>query len=186
MAEILKDVCAYATIAHAGQYRKDGITPYIVHPIGVAEIVRQHGGTVAQQAAALLHDVPEDCEGYTKERIFSDWGFIVGILVAQLTNDDYDKNITTREQRNALDLNRLSQAFQLYPQCALVKFADIYYNICDLKGMGAFGPKFVREKQKFVEGLSEVLQPDNLTYEICLPLINKCRVQIAKVLGEAL
>jgi (p)ppGpp synthase/HD superfamily hydrolase len=45
--------------AHAGQVDKAG-APYIGHPRRVADRVRRHGGDVAQQAAALLHDVLED------------------------------------------------------------------------------------------------------------------------------
>jgi (p)ppGpp synthase/HD superfamily hydrolase len=48
-----------AMVAHAGQYRRDGVTPYIVHPMSVASKVLD-----AQKAVAWLHDVLEDCEGW--------------------------------------------------------------------------------------------------------------------------
>jgi hypothetical protein len=48
-----------ATQAHEGQVDKAG-APYITHPRRVAARVAARGGTVEQQAAALLHDVLED------------------------------------------------------------------------------------------------------------------------------
>jgi (p)ppGpp synthase/HD superfamily hydrolase len=42
--------------AHAGQTRRDGVTPYIVHPADVARRV----DTDAEKAVAWLHDVLED------------------------------------------------------------------------------------------------------------------------------
>lgn len=48
---------AIAFKAHEGQYRRDGTTPYIVHPQAVVERV---GDDQDAQAAAWLHDVVED------------------------------------------------------------------------------------------------------------------------------
>jgi hypothetical protein len=48
-----------ASRAHAGQVDRAGV-PYITHPRRVAARVAARGGTVEQQAAALLHDVLED------------------------------------------------------------------------------------------------------------------------------
>ena len=44
--------------AHFGQFRFDGVTDYIVHPVRVRN--RLKGETLEVQAAALLHDVVED------------------------------------------------------------------------------------------------------------------------------
>jgi (p)ppGpp synthase/HD superfamily hydrolase len=49
-----------ATEAHKGQYRRDGITPYIVHPESVAMRVKASGGSQEAIAVAWLHDVLED------------------------------------------------------------------------------------------------------------------------------
>ena len=51
--------------AHEGQFRKYSGLPYIIHPIEVATTVEAYGGTDEMIAAALLHDVVEDCPGYT-------------------------------------------------------------------------------------------------------------------------
>ena len=43
--------------AHAGQFRRDGVTPYVQHPEAVASRV---AGDPIAEAAAWLHDVLED------------------------------------------------------------------------------------------------------------------------------
>lgn len=53
----------YATIAHAAQVRKGTTRPYIEHPIAVAELVMEDGGTETEAIAALLHDAVEDQGG---------------------------------------------------------------------------------------------------------------------------
>ncbi len=45
-----------AKAAHAGQFRHDGITPYIVHPKAVADSLEN----IRYKAVAWLHDVLED------------------------------------------------------------------------------------------------------------------------------
>ena len=54
---------AYAAEKHAGQKRKGTKIPYISHPLGVASLVLEYGGSEDEVIAALLHDVPEDCGG---------------------------------------------------------------------------------------------------------------------------
>ena len=44
--------------AHSGQFRRDGVTPYIVHPEAVASRVT----TPEEKATAWLHDVLEDTQ----------------------------------------------------------------------------------------------------------------------------
>ncbi|HWB02066.1 MAG TPA: hypothetical protein VG796_03515 [Verrucomicrobiales bacterium] len=43
--------------AHKGQFRRDGMTPYIMHPAGV---VARVGDCETRRAVAWLHDVLED------------------------------------------------------------------------------------------------------------------------------
>jgi (p)ppGpp synthase/HD superfamily hydrolase len=46
--------------AHDGQVRTGTSIPYIAHPIGVASLVMEDGGSDDETAGALLHDAVED------------------------------------------------------------------------------------------------------------------------------
>jgi len=50
-----------AVVSHAGQVDKND-EAYILHPLRVMLSVREQGGTIEQQAAAVLNDVIEDCD----------------------------------------------------------------------------------------------------------------------------
>lgn len=56
----IHEALRFADQAHAGQARKGTEMPYIVHPIAVACLVMEYGGTEAETMAALLHDALED------------------------------------------------------------------------------------------------------------------------------
>lgn len=56
-----------ATELHAGQFRADGVTPYIEHPKAVAELVKEYGGSEKSVCVAWLHDIMEEnAEGTCK------------------------------------------------------------------------------------------------------------------------
>jgi len=50
----------FADMAHAGQFRRDGVTPYITHPAKVAALLKEAGEDDTTQAVAWLHDTTED------------------------------------------------------------------------------------------------------------------------------
>lgn len=52
---------------HADQVRKATDAPYLSHLLQVAGLVLEHGGTVDQALAALLHDAVEDTEATLAE-----------------------------------------------------------------------------------------------------------------------
>jgi (p)ppGpp synthase/HD superfamily hydrolase len=51
---------AFATMIHEGQFRADGVTPFISHPARVAELVERNGGDECAVCVAWLHDVFEE------------------------------------------------------------------------------------------------------------------------------
>jgi hypothetical protein len=57
---MLERAIEVAVVCHAGQVDKNG-EAYILHPLRVMLAVREGGGSLEQQAAAVLHDVIEDC-----------------------------------------------------------------------------------------------------------------------------
>lgn len=50
----------FATKIHEGQFRADGVTPFINHPARVAELVERYGGDERAVCVAWLHDVFEE------------------------------------------------------------------------------------------------------------------------------
>ena len=50
----------FATKIHEGQFRADGVTPFISHPARVAELVERNGGDERAVCVAWLHDVFEE------------------------------------------------------------------------------------------------------------------------------
>ena len=57
--QLLAEAISLAAKAHCGQARRD-MTPYIYHPLMVAEIVKRNGASLDCQMAAVLHDTLED------------------------------------------------------------------------------------------------------------------------------
>ena len=57
-----------AVKGHQGQFRKDGVTPYVTHPQRVA---KRCMGDDKAQAVAWLHDVLEDTD-YTEEMLLEE------------------------------------------------------------------------------------------------------------------
>ncbi|MBI3551843.1 MAG: HD domain-containing protein [Elusimicrobia bacterium] len=70
----------FARKAHAGQVRKGSKVPYLSHPMAVASIVLDYGGSEDEAIAALLHDTIEDC-GATHEGLKKRFGAKVAGIV---------------------------------------------------------------------------------------------------------
>jgi len=86
----------FATKAHQGQSRKSSNTPYITHPIRVAERLEQEGFSNELVCAAYLHDIVEDTS-YETEDIIDMFGEKIAHLVAAHT-EDKAKSWTERKQ----------------------------------------------------------------------------------------
>jgi len=120
--------------AHHGQFRKDGKTPFIVHPQRVAERVKFFGGNHVGIIAAWLHDIMEDCPG-VGEGIVCDTLKQIGLpqqerneifaIVSALTKN---AAITGKSDRLADTLNRINKAPS---QAILVKLCDRMDNLMD-------------------------------------------------------
>lgn len=63
LSERFEKALTYATVIHAGQFRKDTGVPYIAHLLGVASIAFEYGADEDEAIGALLHDAAEDAGG---------------------------------------------------------------------------------------------------------------------------
>lgn len=93
----------FAETAHQGLTRKDGITPYITHPIRVAELLQKAGASKELICAGYLHDVVEDTPVSLKE-IQAEFGERIAFLVAAHT-EDKSKTWRQRKQQTIDTLN---------------------------------------------------------------------------------
>ena len=125
------DVVKFATVKHAGQFRADGITPYINHPLKVAELVKQYKiskNIDLIMAAAILHDTLEDT--YTSYRELEDnFGEIVASMVMEVTSASYMPKLVGKG-------SYLKEKMCMMSNYALViKLADRLANIIDSKNL---------------------------------------------------
>ena len=75
----LERAIAIAAEAHAGQVDKAG-EPYILHPLRV--MMRLEMRSNEARIVAVLHDVVEDCPGWSFSRLQDDEGFNSAIVAA--------------------------------------------------------------------------------------------------------
>lgn len=171
---IKEKALAFATKAHQsiGQKRKYSGEDYIVHPIEVAELVAETGGTDEMIAAAYLHDVVEDT-GVSIEEIQTEFGEAVANLVSDLTNVSKPSD-GNRRTRKALDLKHTAQASN---SAQIIKLADLISNAKSIvKNDPSFARVYLREKRD----LLKVIKPGHKLYSMAQTLLNESWDQLNK------
>ncbi len=131
--ELIDKAFRFANEAHRDMRRNSG-EPYIIHPINVARIVNQEIGLGAKAvAAALLHDVVEDCD-IPLETIEKEFGPKIATLIDGLTkiSGTYNKETNSLQAENFRKmLMTLSDDFRVI----LIKIADRLHNMRTLDSM---------------------------------------------------
>ena len=123
---IIDKAVDYAKAKHASQLRKDG-SPYIIHPLAVAQIVTEMGLDIDAILGALLHDTIEDTDT-SHEDIEKLFGPTVAELVegvTKLTRADF----SSREQAQMENLRKMFMAMSKDIRVVLIKIADRLHNI---------------------------------------------------------
>ncbi len=118
--------------AHGTQKRISG-TPYITHPLAVADIVADMKLDTDSVCAALLHDVVEDTE-YTRDDIKEKFGEQVALLVDGVTKLDKIQ-FSTKEERDMENLRKMFLAMASDIRVIIIKFADRVHNMTTLISM---------------------------------------------------
>ena len=114
--------CALTTVkllamsAHAGKFRRDGITPYITHPEAVAKRLR---GDDEAEMVAWLHDVIEDTDLRESEML---WRGVPRDVIEAVV-------ILTKGSRVNYD-DYLARV-KAHPVARKVKIADMLANLAD-------------------------------------------------------
>jgi len=139
----------FATKAHEGQVRKYTGEPYVTHPIAVSEIVKTVTDDQEMIAAAILHDVVEDC-GVTTNELIPIFGVTVMALVYQLT-DVSEPGDGNRALRKGMDRDWLSCACD---KAKTIKLADLIHNSsCIMANDQNFAKVYMNEKRDLLEVL---------------------------------
>lgn len=151
VSELVFKAYVFAKNAHKGQKRKYTFEPYINHPVEVMQIVSTVPHTEEMLAAALLHDVVEDC-GVLSSTIFKEFGLWVGWHVEDLT-DVSNPSDGNRVKRKEIDRVHTQQAD---PEAKTIKLADLISNSRSIvKHDKDFARLYIKEKELLLEVLTE-------------------------------
>jgi len=123
---ILQRAVEFASNKHIDQKRKDG-SPYIIHPLAVAEIVAEMGLDMDAVLGALLHDCIEDTDA-SHEDIEKLFGQTVAELVEGVTKLTR-ANFSSSEQAQMENLRKMFMAMSKDIRVVLIKIADRLHNM---------------------------------------------------------
>ena len=116
----------YANQKHKLQKRKDG-SPYIIHPLAVAQIVAEMGLDCDAILGALLHDCIEDTDA-SHEDIEKIFGPTVAELVEGVTKLTR-ANFSSSEQAQMENLRKMLMAMSRDIRVILIKISDRLHNM---------------------------------------------------------
>ncbi len=148
IAEIKKIQKAYsvAYYAHENQKRRDG-SNYITHPVAVAKILLNLKMDSDSICSALMHDVLEDCD-VTK----NDLKTLFGLSVADIV-DGVSKlgklDITSRNERDANNLQKMMLAMSKDVRVVLVKICDRLHNMRTIEHLPRY--KQIQKSKETIE-----------------------------------
>tara|TARA_Y100001970_G_scaffold294330_1_gene450683 strand:+ start:10925 stop:13219 length:2295 start_codon:yes stop_codon:yes gene_type:complete len=150
--------------AHYGQFRASG-EPYIIHPIAVADLLKEIGASKSVIAAGLLHDVVEDT-GIPLSTIEKDFGQEVKILVEGVTKLG-GIHFTNRTEAQAENLRRMFLAMARDIRVVLVKLADRLHNMRTIEWLDVERQKRIaRETREIYAPLANRLGINRFKWEL--------------------
>jgi guanosine-3',5'-bis(diphosphate) 3'-pyrophosphohydrolase len=127
---LVKAAYEFALNAHKGQLRKSG-EPYLDHPLQTALMLADLQLDAATLAAALLHDVPEDC-GIPLTKIESTFGSEVSKLVdgvTKLGKLSLHRDQSKERESQAQNLRKMLIAMAQDLRVVFIKLADRLHNM---------------------------------------------------------
>ena len=130
---LIEKAYVYSAKAHAGQVRLSG-EPYLMHPLGVADILARMRLDVFSITSGLLHDTLEDTETNLDDlaRLF---GSEVSHIVDGVTKIGRFE-FSTHEERQAENMRKMILAMADDIRVVLIKLADRLHNMRTLNYHG--------------------------------------------------
>jgi len=123
---LIEKAYVYSAKAHAGQVRLSG-EPYLMHPLGVADILAKMKLDVFSISSGLLHDTLEDTDTNLE-----DLGRLFGTEVSQIV-DGVTKigrfEFSSHEERQAENMRKMILAMADDIRVVLIKLADRLHNM---------------------------------------------------------
>ncbi len=133
----LREAYSYAEEKHRGQKRKSG-EPYIMHPVRVAKMLADWGFDDSVVAAALLHDVIEDCQ-ISPEELSDKFNADIANLVQNVTS--VSKEFAEANHLTKEECDKLSDALLLKSINENALFIKIADRIDNLSTIGSMPPE---------------------------------------------
>ena len=133
---VVEDAFRFAAEAHQGQVRKSG-EPYLEHPLQTASILAELQLDAASLAAALLHDVPENC-GLPVAKIEAKFGPEIGKLVdgtTKLGKVSWQAPGAVTGEAQAENLRKMLVAMAEDLRVVFIKLADRLHNMRTLDAL---------------------------------------------------
>ena len=124
--EIIEQAIQYAQDKHKDQKRKDG-SPYIIHPLAVAEVVLEMGLDLDAVLGAILHDCIEDTDA-SFDDIAKKFGHTTAELVEGVTKLTR-ANFSSTEEAQMENLRKMFMAMSKDIRVVLIKIADRLHNM---------------------------------------------------------
>ncbi|WP_057973200.1 HD domain-containing protein [Lysobacter antibioticus] len=148
---LLIRAAAFAAERHRHQRRRDAeASPYINHPIALADVLVNEGGVddTTVLCAALLHDTIEDTQTSAAE-IEAAFGARIAAIVLEVSDD---KSLPKAERKRL----QIEHAPQLSREAKLIKLAD---KICNLRDLLAQPPADwpAQRKQDYFDWSAQVV-----------------------------
>ncbi len=128
--ELVRRAYEFSQKNHAGQTRASG-EPYLVHPLGVAQVLAEMKMDAVSIAAGLLHDSVEDTS-VTIVDIRKEFGEQVAHIVEGVTKIS-QIDFATREEQQAENLRKMMLAMVDDIRVVLIKLADRLHNMRTLE-----------------------------------------------------
>jgi GTP pyrophosphokinase len=128
--ELVRKAYEFSQKNHAGQLRASG-EPYLVHPLGVAQVLAEMKMDAVAISAGLLHDSVEDTS-VTIVDIRKEFGEQVAHIVEGVTKIS-QIDFATREEQQAENLRKMMLAMVDDIRVVLIKLADRLHNMRTLE-----------------------------------------------------
>lgn len=165
-------VLDFARKKHEGQFRADGVTPYINHPIRVAELVKKYKisrNIESIVAAALLHDTLEDTYTSYKE-LKDEFGEMVASMVMEVTTASYVPILVGKG--NYLKTKMLNMS----PYALVIKLADRLSNLMDAASLpDERRQKLIWDTNEIVDYLETNKELTNAQHNLILAIKNELK-----------